>query len=152
MGIAPPPVLAPLVDDPDDYRPNSRLALVVDPGGPEGTVDSFCLIFEEVAAGDGIPLHRHPVDEVVVVLEGSDEVTLVDRRHAVGAGGTVFIPAGVPHAHRNVGDGVLRIHAIFPGTEIEMLARNPTPGTEDQPPAHVVYDARTGEFRVLGNG
>ena len=153
MGIAPAPVLEPLVDDPDDYRPESKLAFVVDPGGPEGTVDSFCLIFEEVAAGDCIPLHRHPVDEAVVVLEGSAEVTLAERKHAAGAGATVFIPAGVPHAHRNVGEGILRIHAVFPGTaiEIEMLARNPAPDTEERPPAHVVYDARTGHFRAVGD-
>jgi hypothetical protein len=70
VGFAPPPVLEPLVDDPDDYRPNSKLALLVDPGGPEGRVDSFCLICEDVAAGDWIPLHRHPVDESLSCSKG----------------------------------------------------------------------------------
>lgn len=151
MGIAQPPALEPLVDDPDDYRPESALALVVDPGGPEGRVDSFCVIFEDVAPGDRIPLHRHPVDELVLVLEGAAEVTLGGETHRAGAGATVFIPAGVPHGHRNAGNETLRIRAVFPGTEIEidMLERNAAPGTEERPPARTVYDARAGTFRVL---
>src|SRR3954451_18075175 len=72
MTVVSPPRLEPLLDDPDDYRPRSRLGLVVDAGGPEGRVDSFCLIFEEIAPGDRVPLHRHPVDEVILVLSGTD--------------------------------------------------------------------------------
>ena len=153
MAIVPAPSLEPLVDDPDDYRPDSRLAIVTDPGGPEGRVNAFCLIFEEVAPGDAIPLHRHPVDEVVVVLEGSAEVTLGATRHRPAPGSTVFIPARVAHGHRNVGEDILKIHAIFPGTtiEIEMLERNPAPGTEDRSPSHVVHDARTGGFHDVGD-
>jgi mannose-6-phosphate isomerase-like protein (cupin superfamily) len=151
VAIAQPPALQPLVDDPDDYRPDSTLALVVDPGGPDGRVDSICVIFEDVARGDRIPIHRHPVDELVLILEGAARVTLGGDTHDAGAGATVFIPAGVPHGHRNAGDGILRIRAVFPGTEIdiEMLERNPAPGTEDRPPARTVYDARTGAFRVV---
>jgi hypothetical protein len=36
MTVVPPPELEPLLDDPDDYRPDSRLGLVVDPGSTEG--------------------------------------------------------------------------------------------------------------------
>lgn len=151
MGIAPPPVLEPLVDDPDDHRPDSALALVVDPGGRAGRVNSFCLIFEDVAVGDRIPLHRHPVDELVLILDGVAEVTLGGETHRAGPDASVFIPAGVTHGHRNAGDGVLRIRAVFPGTEIEieMLDRNPAPGTEHRSPATTVYEARTGTFRVV---
>lgn len=148
MGIVAEPALKPMLEDPDDYRPNSRLALVVDPGGPGGRVDSFCLIFEEVAAGDRVPLHTHPMDEVVLVLEGTVEVTLGDRKYTATGGSTVFIPAQVVHGHRNIGAMPLKIRGIFPGTKIEikMVERNPAPGTEDKPPSHMVYDARTGEF------
>ena len=68
-----------------------------------------------------------------------------------GAGSTVFIPAGAAHGQENVGDEPVHIRAIFPGTtiEIEMLERNPAPGTEGDPPGRVVYDARTGEVRPI---
>lgn len=33
---------------------------------------------------------------------------------------------------------------------MEMIERNPAPGTEDRPPMTAVYDFATGEFEVLG--
>ena len=47
--------------DPDDFRPNSHWALLVDPGGNSDVrVDDITLIIEEIAPGDRIPLHTHP--------------------------------------------------------------------------------------------
>ncbi len=54
--------------DPDDFRPNSRWAMLVDPGGDSGAqVNDITLIIEEIAPGDRIPLHTHPINEVVVI-------------------------------------------------------------------------------------
>src|SRR4029078_9106536 len=41
-----------MVGDVDDHRPNTRWALLVDPGGPEGRVASFGVIKERIAPGD----------------------------------------------------------------------------------------------------
>ena len=109
------------------------------------------MIVEEIAPGDRAPLHRHPVDEVVFVVSGSNQFTLGDQTVVAEAGSTVFVPAGVSHGQENPGPDILRIQALFPGTEIEieMLERNPAPGAEGESPRRVVYDARTGEFSVL---
>ncbi|HVF12445.1 MAG TPA: cupin domain-containing protein, partial [Actinomycetota bacterium] len=81
-------------------------------------------------------------------LSGEAEVTLGANVHRPAPGSTVFIPPGVWHRHRNVGDGVLRIAAVFPATvvDMDMAERNPAPGTEDDSPAHTVYDLRSGNF------
>jgi len=80
--------------DPDDFRPDSRWALLVDPGDDDGArVDDITLIVEEIAPGDCIPLHIHPINEVIVVNEGTPEVTLGDETLEVGPGAVVFIPA-----------------------------------------------------------
>lgn len=53
----------PMVGDPDDHRPETRWALLVDPGGPEGRVDGFALIAERIAPGDRVwlrYLERNP--------------------------------------------------------------------------------------------
>lgn len=52
------------------------------------------------------PEHRHPGEEVAYVLEGTVEYRL-DRGPPVvlQAGETLFIPAGVLHSARNVGNG-----------------------------------------------
>ena len=136
MAIVPTVDYAPFDEsDPDDYRPNSRWALLVDPGVGKH-VDDITVIVEEIAPGDRIPLHTHPVNEVIVVLEGVPEVTLGDDTREVGAGAVVFIPAGTPHRTRNGTTSPVRILAMFPTERIgiEYLERNPAPGTEREPP------------------
>ncbi|MCE7987433.1 MAG: cupin domain-containing protein [Caldilinea sp. CFX5] len=138
----------PIVDegDPDDYRPNSNIAMVLDPSRPDGQyVNGVMVLFERMAPGDCIPLHVHTIEELIIIDEGSAEVTLGQERRTVGAGAVVFIPAGVPHGTRNLGAAVLRLHAVFPSHElpIQYLERNPAPGTEGnapQPP--ITYDMR----------
>ena len=123
--------------DPDDYRPASTWAVLVDPGDGSGPpVDNITMIFEEIAPGDRIPLHTHPIHEVIVISEGRPIVTLGSETREVGAGTVVFIPAGMPHGTRNASDSPVRVHAMFPSERIgiEYLERNPAPGTEDDPP------------------
>jgi hypothetical protein len=129
----------PLTDpgDPDDYRPNSALAFVIDPGDDSGAcVRDLSLIFERIAPGDRIPLHRHPSDEAIVIEAGAAEVTVGEDLRQVGPGTVVFIPRGVPHRTRNTGAQDLRWHAAFPSEviAIDYLDRNPAPGTEADPP------------------
>lgn len=133
-------------DDPDDYRPDSELAVVIDPSGVEGDfVDGMAVFFERIAPGDRIPLHQHTIPEVLFVDEGRIEATIGDERRTVGPGATVFVPARAPHGFRNIGDGTAKIHAVFPDTEISIryLERNPAPGTEGDPPGPpLLYDIR----------
>ena len=129
----------PLADeaDPDDWRPNSRLAVVVDPRNEDRPyIDRMVVLVEEIAPGGRIPLHEHTVDEVLFIDAGAGEIRLADDVERVGAGAIAFIPAGVVHGMRNVGDGLLRIHAGFPtgAITIRYHERNPAPGTESDPP------------------
>jgi len=151
MAAVPKPALAPITDDPDDWRPDSRWALVADPGDENGRVESFTFLVEEIAPGDRIPLHRHTIDELLVYLEGRGEVRLGEKRFTVEPGTSVFIPAGAAHGTDNTGDEPLHLHAIFaaPVVDIEMLERNPKPGTEGEPPKKWEYDSRTGEGREV---
>jgi quercetin dioxygenase-like cupin family protein len=140
----------PMVGDPDDHRPNTTWRLVVDPGDEAGRVDSLAVIDEEMGVGDRIPLHTHPVDELVAILDGEGEYHIGGDRRRVSDGSLVFIPAGTPHGTVNVGQRPLHLYGIFPTTvvEIAMLERNPAPGTEGDTPRRTRYDLRTGEFEV----
>lgn len=51
--------------------------------------------------GAAIPEHFHNCDESVIVLEGSAVAHIDGVSHAVGAGDTSFIPAGIPHFFQN---------------------------------------------------
>jgi quercetin dioxygenase-like cupin family protein len=127
--------------DPDDYRP--RLAMGASRRSRRDVREArgrHHLIVEEIAPGDRIPLHTHPINEVIVILEGDPEVTLGDETRTLGPGGVVFIPAGTPHRTRNATTSRVRVHAMFPSERIgiEYLERNPAPGTEDDPPQPAV--------------
>jgi quercetin dioxygenase-like cupin family protein len=131
--------------DPDDFRPNSRWALLVDLGSTGPHVDDITVIIEEIAPGDRIPLHTHPINEVIVVGAGTPDVTLGDETRHVGPGAVVFIPAGTVHGTRNAGAEPVRIHAVFPSEQIGIryVERNPAPGTEgDDPQPAFTIDAR----------
>lgn len=133
-------------DDPDDYRPDSKWAVVIDPTeSSDEVVRGLTVVDEMIAPGDRIPLHQHTIEEVLFVDEGSLEVRLGSERRVVGPRAVVFVPAGVAHGFRNVGEGVARIHAVFPSREITIryLERNPAPGTEqDEPQPPVAFDVR----------
>lgn len=134
------------LDDPDDYRPNSELAIVIDPDGPTGDVVRGLTVFHErIGPGDRIPLHQHTIEEVFFLDTGTVEVTLGEDRETIESGAVVFIPAGVTHGFRNLGGEIARIHAVFPSPEISIryLERNPAPGTEgDDPGPPLAFDVR----------
>ena len=82
-----------------------------DSGGVVGMFEST------VPAGEGPPLHiHHNEDEVIHVVEGEYEFWLDGAIRRMGPGASVFLPRGVPHTFRVVGD--------IPGKNVAVL----TPG------------------------
>src|SRR5215813_12171871 len=58
------------------------------------------------APGVIAPNHKHPGEEIVYVVEGALEYALEGRPPVIlKAGYVLFIPAGTPHAVKNVGSG-----------------------------------------------
>src|SRR5215470_9937389 len=58
------------------------------------------------APGARAPNHNHPGEEIVYVVEGALEYALAGRPPiTLKAGDVLFIPAGTPHAVKNVGNG-----------------------------------------------
>lgn len=147
MAIVEQPPLTPLADagDVDDYRERSTWSgPLVDPVA-ETYVRDLCVILERIAPGEGIPLHRHAIDEAIVVESGRLRFRLGDESRVVEGRSVVFVPAGEAHGAENVGSDEAVYTAFFPTTaiDIEYLERNPAPGTESDPPQPpVVYDAR----------
>ena len=92
------PRLTPLAHegDRDDYRLRSVWSgPLVDPVDEQGYVANLVVILERIASGEHIPLHRHTIDEVIVVEAGEVEVQLGDEQRVVTGRSVVFVPAGV---------------------------------------------------------
>ena len=63
-------------------------------------------VLVEIAPGVVAPNHTHPGEEIAYVVEGFLEYTLEGRPPVtLKAGESLFIPAGTPHAAKNVGSG-----------------------------------------------
>ena len=50
--------------------------------------------------GDRVLLHTHPVEEAITFLSGSGEATLGEEIVPIGAGVSLYIPAGEVHGFR----------------------------------------------------
>ena len=128
------------MEDPDDYRTDSRLGFAADPGDEHGRVDSISLFFEVVGPGEVCPMHVHAADEAIFIENGELEVRIGDLVDRVKPEDVAFIPRNTPHGWRNVGSSELKLRAVHPTNiiTIEYVERNPAPGTEEdapQPPA-----------------
>jgi quercetin dioxygenase-like cupin family protein len=59
----------------------------------------------DFAPGARFPAHRHPGEEIIYVLEGTLEYGLEGRPPVtLQAGDVLYVPAGVFHSARNLGD------------------------------------------------
>jgi mannose-6-phosphate isomerase-like protein (cupin superfamily) len=75
---------------------------------------NVCLIFIDLEPGGGPLLHRHPYEEIFIVLEGQVTFWVGHDTVEAGAGNVLVVQPGVPHKFVNSGDGRLRqidIHA-----------------------------------------
>jgi quercetin dioxygenase-like cupin family protein len=71
---------------------HSWLATAQDTGG------AFLLFSDAMDSGKCTPLHTHPSDESLYVVEGQILVHLDGQEHTLNTGGLVIAPRGVPHA------------------------------------------------------
>ncbi len=77
--------------------------------GDELTLNYFELKSEDVA----VPFHKHPVEHLVVVLEGEVEFLFSGRRLALKERDGMFLPAGKRHSARVI-HAPVRALEIFP--------------------------------------
>ena len=64
----------------------------------EDTDGTFLLFEDTMDRGKRTPLHTHPADEAMYVIEGDVLAHLDGEEHEVSTGGVMLAPAGVPHA------------------------------------------------------
>jgi len=57
-----------------------------------------------IAGGHPIPIHSHPHEQIVNVLEGEFELVLDGERRVMGPGSVAVVPPNVPHGGRSVTD------------------------------------------------
>ncbi|MCI3205440.1 MULTISPECIES: cupin domain-containing protein [Pandoraea] len=76
----------------------------------EATAGKLSVIIACHKPGEGPPPHlHHSQDECFYIVEGTYELSAGDVTRTVGAGTVVYLPRGVVHSFRNVGDTPARM-------------------------------------------
>ena len=78
---------------------------------------NFAMRMFELEPGGYTPLHHHPWEHEVFVLEGEGVVFDGEAEHKFGEWDVIFIPPNETHQFRNTGDRLLRILCLIPYRE-----------------------------------
>jgi quercetin dioxygenase-like cupin family protein len=82
----------------------------------EDTGGAFLLFSDVMDQGKRTPLHTHPADESMYVIDGQILVHLAGEEHHLGAGGLVIAPRDVPHAFLVLSETATLLTLHTPGT------------------------------------
>ncbi|MFQ5710738.1 MAG: cupin domain-containing protein [Candidatus Geothermarchaeales archaeon] len=85
----------------------------------ETGAENFAMRLFTMEAGGSSPLHSHPWEHEVFVLEGRGLVRGEEGERAFGEGDVIFIPPNEIHQLRNTGDVDVRFICLIPYKHVE---------------------------------
>jgi mannose-6-phosphate isomerase-like protein (cupin superfamily) len=74
-----------------------------------------------IAPGSSVRVHRHKVEEAMMVLAGEGLAVLGDEQMPIKAHETLLAPAGVKHGFVNTGSVPMVLTTAFPTVDIEVF-------------------------------
>jgi mannose-6-phosphate isomerase-like protein (cupin superfamily) len=114
----------------------------------ETTGGSFTLL-EEVPPLLDTSSHVHSrEDEMYYVVEGDHVFVCGEKEFQAGPGGLVFLPRGVPHAHRRLVPGVGRLLCILTPAGLEGFFRVLAEATRSGGPMDDAYARASREYGI----
>jgi len=78
--------------------------------------ENFALRMFELQPGGYTPLHTHPHEHEVFIVEGSGVFVFEGKEHPFNSEYVIFVPGGKEHCFKNTGDSVLRFLCIIPAS------------------------------------
>jgi len=75
---------------------------------------NFSMRYFEIDEGGKSPVHNHPWEHEVFILNGRCRVVCEDQSAELGPGGVIFVPENTDHNFQNVGKGKLEFLCIIP--------------------------------------
>ena len=76
------------------------------------------VVYFELEPGCRLGRHTDSAEEVLLVLEGTVEVTVGEEQGRIATGELALVPEMVPHSILNVGDATARVAGFFPSGRI----------------------------------
>lgn len=98
-------------------RLNGEVAAHVFDGSQNGGLSASAFIVD-VAEGTGPKRHQHPYDEIFVIVSGRVRLEAGGEIVDATPEDVLVVPAGVPHAFRNLGPGRAQLVNIHAASEV----------------------------------
>ena len=92
-----------------DGKGVTRKILISSEEGPNFAMRCFT-----IQPGGEMLRHTNAVEHEQYVINGHGRLGIGDEEFEVSPGSIVFVPAGVPHWYRNIGEGVFEFLCIVP--------------------------------------
>lgn len=86
-----------------------RWLISKDDGAP-----NFSMRLFELEPGGRTPLHDHPWEHEVFILEGKCKLILGEAEKTIGPGYVVYVPPNLKHSFMNIGEEKLRFICLIP--------------------------------------
>lgn len=80
--------------------------------------ENFAMRMFELQPGGHTPLHTHPHEHEVFIVEGRGIFVCENQEHEFGPENVIFVPGGLEHCFKNTGDSVLRFLCLIPAEAV----------------------------------
>jgi quercetin dioxygenase-like cupin family protein len=80
----------------------------------EDGAENFAMRMFELQPGGHTPLHTHPHEHEVFIVQGQGTFVCEAKEHEFGPEHVIFVPGGLEHRFKNTGDSVLRFLCLIP--------------------------------------
>ena len=84
----------------------------------EDGAENFAMRMFEIKPGGHTPLHTHPHEHEVFIVEGQGALVFEGEEHAFSPEHVIFVPGGKEHRFKNTGDSLLRLLCLIPASAI----------------------------------
>ena len=93
---------------------------------PPDRAPNFAMRCFTIEPGGGMPNHTNSVEHEQYVISGQAEVGIGEKIHKVSQGDVVYIPAGIPHWYKTLGEQNFQFLCLVPNQpdRIELVKEN----------------------------
>jgi quercetin dioxygenase-like cupin family protein len=84
----------------------------------EDGAKNFAMRMFELQPGGYTPLHTHPHEHEVFVIEGKGILVYEGQEYNFASEYAIFVPGNKEHRFKNTGDSVLRFLCLIPATAV----------------------------------
>jgi quercetin dioxygenase-like cupin family protein len=78
--------------------------------------ENFSMRIFEIQPGGHTPLHTHPHEHEIFVVEGQGIFVFEGKEHQFEKDYVIFVPGGKEHRFKNTGDSLLRLLCLIPAS------------------------------------